>query len=52
VVAGISVSGPEQRITTERLNDLGIKAVEAAFALSKRLGYKSDGKGDVRSVSG
>jgi IclR family acetate operon transcriptional repressor len=52
VVAGISVSGPEQRITKDRLNDLGIKVVEAAFALSQRLGYESDGKGDVRSVSG
>ena len=52
VVAGISVSGPEQRITKDRLNDLGIKVVEAAFALSQRLGYESDGKGDVRSVNG
>ena len=52
VVAGISVSGPEQRITKERLNDIGINVVEAAFALSTRLGYESDGKGDVRSVSG
>ena len=52
VIAGISVSGPEQRVTAERLSDLEIKVVETALALSKRLGYELDGNGEFRSVSG
>jgi DNA-binding IclR family transcriptional regulator len=51
-IAGISVSGPEQRVTAERLNDLRLKVVEAALALSKRLGYETDGNGDRPSPSG
>jgi DNA-binding IclR family transcriptional regulator len=52
VVAGISVSGPEQRVSADRLNDLGVKVAASAFDLSKRLGYAAEGKDDYRSVSG
>jgi DNA-binding IclR family transcriptional regulator len=52
VVAGISVSGPEQRVSADRLNDLGVKVAASAFDLSKRLGYAAGGKDDYRSVSG
>jgi IclR family acetate operon transcriptional repressor len=51
VVAGISVSGPEQRIPAERLSDLGFKVAGSAFALSRRLGYAAEGKDVYRSVS-
>jgi DNA-binding IclR family transcriptional regulator len=52
VVAGISVSGPEQRVTADRLNDLGLKVAASAVDLSKRLGYAVEGKDVYRSVSG
>lgn len=52
VVAGISVSGPEQRVTAERLKDLGGKVAESAFALSRRLGYAAEAKDVYRSMSG
>ena len=52
VIAGISISGPEQRVTAERLNELGTKVAGSAFALSERLGYEADGKGGYGSVSG
>jgi DNA-binding IclR family transcriptional regulator len=51
VVAGISVSGPEQRVTAERLNDLGTKVAESAFALSRRLGYAVEPSAVYRSAS-
>lgn len=39
VVAVVSVSGPSYRVTTKRLPELGAAVVEAAAAISRRLGH-------------
>lgn len=44
VVAGISVSGPEQRLTLERTGKLATMVCASADALSRQLGYATDGK--------
>lgn len=41
-VAGISVSGPEQRLTLKRLEELATDVRRSASTLSERLGYASD----------
>lgn len=41
-VASISVSGPEYRVPSERLEDLGKEVSEAALTLSRRIGYRYD----------
>jgi DNA-binding IclR family transcriptional regulator len=51
VLAGISVSGPEQRLTLERLDDLAVKVSWAARALSARLGNLADDQ-SVRASTG
>jgi DNA-binding IclR family transcriptional regulator len=47
----MSVSGPEQRVTAERLSDLGTRVAESAFALSRRLGYAVEPSAVYRSAS-
>lgn len=46
VIAGISVSGPEQRLTSERLEDLAVHVHRSASTLSERLGYAADDRRD------
>ena len=42
VVASISVSGPEYRVPSDRLEDLGKEVSDAALTLSRRIGYHRD----------
>jgi DNA-binding IclR family transcriptional regulator len=42
VIAGISVSGPEHRLTLERLEDLAVHVRRSASVLSELLGYAAD----------
>lgn len=42
VIASISVSGPEYRVPSDRLEDLGKEVSDAALTLSRRIGYHSD----------
>lgn len=44
VVAGISVSGPKQRLTLERTGELATVVRASADKLSRQLGYATDGK--------
>ena len=39
VIAGISISGPDNRITSERIQKLGLIVKETALAISRRMGY-------------
>lgn len=45
VVASISVSGPEYRLSLEKLEELGILTRESALSLSRRIGYRGDVSG-------
>lgn len=45
VVASISVSGPEYRLSLEKLEELGILTRESALSLSRRIGYRDDVSG-------
>jgi IclR family acetate operon transcriptional repressor len=51
-VAGISVSGPEQRLTLKRLEELATNVRRSAFALSERIGYSTDDQRIPRSKDG
>jgi len=42
VAASISLSGPEYRVSLERLEELGVATREAALALARRIGYRYD----------
>jgi len=41
VCASLSISGPASRITTERIEDFGQKAIATAQEISRRLGYRN-----------
>ena len=41
VCASLSISGPASRITTERIEDFGQKAISTAQEISRRLGYRN-----------
>jgi DNA-binding IclR family transcriptional regulator len=41
VCASLSISGPASRITTERIEDFGRKAIATAQEISRRLGYRN-----------
>lgn len=45
VVASISVSGPEYRLSLEKMEELGILTRESALSLSRRIGYRDDVSG-------
>ncbi|MFD2626866.1 IclR family transcriptional regulator [Salibacterium salarium] len=41
IIAGLSIAGPDLRLSEEQMDELIIKVKDAAFSISKRLGWKS-----------
>ena len=52
IFASISVSGPSQRITTERIPEIATGVISTARDISSRLGYKSSMKDHDRICLG
>jgi IclR family acetate operon transcriptional repressor len=48
-VGAVSVSGPATRLTSDRVDAIAVRVIDAAASISKRLGYRTSDSFEIRS---